>query len=171
MVRTSEGFVVKGLAQPGRDATFESSQMPTGHHDGRDIYYVFGRNPARPDGDEYPVLDLVICHGDFLNADHGDRPRNTRWTPLGGAGGTMFRARRTYVVPTSFRLIDGAAHGQTLVLPADIDPGDGLVAVGDLVREEGRELIVGYALDLDTNALTPTKVANPRAGEKHAFRA
>jgi len=31
---------------------------------------VFGRYPAEPDGNSYPVFDLVICHGDFLNADH-----------------------------------------------------------------------------------------------------
>ncbi|MDQ3345019.1 MAG: hypothetical protein M3473_01780 [Chloroflexota bacterium] len=68
MVRETEGYELKGLAYPGRDATFDSnSQIPTGLHNGRTIYYVFGRYPKQPDGNEYPVLDLVICHGDFLN--------------------------------------------------------------------------------------------------------
>lgn len=172
MVTTTEGFELKGLAYPGRDVTFDSnSQMPTGYHNGRTIYYTFGRYPAKPDGDEYPVLDLVICHGDFLNADHDYSHKNKSVKRFGSYGDIMIRDRKMYVVPTPFRLITGAAHRQTLVLPADVDPGGGFVAVGDLVREEARELIVGYAFDLRTNALTPTTVANPRAGVQHAFRA
>ena len=62
LVKTTEGYEVKGLAYPGRDASFDSnSQVPTGHHNGRDIYYVFGRYPKNPDGDSYPVLDLELC--------------------------------------------------------------------------------------------------------------
>ena len=72
MVATTDGYELKGLAYPGRDASFDSnSQVPTGSHNGRAIYYVFGRYPKQPDGDAYPVLDLVICHGDFLNAEIG----------------------------------------------------------------------------------------------------
>jgi hypothetical protein len=172
MVGTTDGFELKGLAYPGRDATFDSnSQMPTGRHNGRDIYYAFGRYPAKPDGDEYPVVDLVICHGDFLNADHDYAHKNKSVKRFGSYGDIMIRDRKMYVVPTPFRLIDGAAHRQTLVLPADVDPGEALVAVGDLVREEARELMVGYAFDLRTNALTPTAIPNPRVGQKHAFRA
>jgi hypothetical protein len=60
MVQVTHGFELKGLAYPGRDATFDSnSQVPTGHHNGRDIYYVFGRYPKEPDGNSYPVLDLL----------------------------------------------------------------------------------------------------------------
>ena len=71
MVAATDGYEVKGLAYPGRDASFDSnSQVPTGSHNGRTIYYVFGRYPKHPDGDSYPVLDLVLCHGDLLNADH-----------------------------------------------------------------------------------------------------
>jgi hypothetical protein len=70
IVQETDGYEVKGLAYPGRDATFDSnSQVPTGFHNGRSVYYVFGRYPKRPDGDHFPVLDLVICHGSFLNAD------------------------------------------------------------------------------------------------------
>jgi hypothetical protein len=172
MVSTPEGFELKGLAYPGRDATFDSnSQMPTGHHNGRDIYYVFGRYPANPDGDEYPIVDLVICHGDFLNADHDYTHKNKSVKRFGSYGDIMIRDRKMYVVPTPFRLIDGAAHRHTLVLPASVDPDDGLVSVGVLMREEARELIVGYTFDLRTNSLLPETIANPRAGEQHPFRA
>ena len=50
-----EGYELKGLAYPGRDASFDSnSQVPTGLHNGRTIYYVFGRYPKIPDGDTIP---------------------------------------------------------------------------------------------------------------------
>ena len=71
LVEIPEGDEVKGLAYPGREATYDSnSQVPSGFHNGRTIFYVFGRYPKDPEGDEYPVIDLVLCHGDFLNADH-----------------------------------------------------------------------------------------------------
>ncbi|MGA2621944.1 MAG: hypothetical protein ABSF26_30445 [Thermoguttaceae bacterium] len=71
LVAATEGYEIKGLAYPGRDANFDSnSQAPSGFHNGRTIHYVFGRYPKKPDGNTYPVLDLVVCHGDFLNADH-----------------------------------------------------------------------------------------------------
>ena len=64
MVNFAEGYEVKGLAYPGRAANYDAnSQVPSGHHNGRTIFYIFGRYPAKPDGDTYPVLDLVVCHG------------------------------------------------------------------------------------------------------------
>jgi len=61
MVSTTEGYELKGLAYPGRVASYDSnSQVPTGFHNGRSIYYVFGRYPKKPDGNEYPVVDLVL---------------------------------------------------------------------------------------------------------------
>jgi hypothetical protein len=46
IVAFQDGYEIKGLAYPGRDATFDSnSQVPTGFHNGRTIYYVFGRYP------------------------------------------------------------------------------------------------------------------------------
>jgi hypothetical protein len=55
MVATTDGFELKGLAYPGRDASFDSnSQAPSGFHNGRTIYYVFGRYPKKPDGNTYP---------------------------------------------------------------------------------------------------------------------
>ncbi len=39
MVRFTAGYELKGLAYPGRDASFDSnSQVPTGFHNGRTIY-------------------------------------------------------------------------------------------------------------------------------------
>jgi hypothetical protein len=172
MVQFTDGYELKGLAYPGRDATYDSnSQVPTGFHNGRHIYYVFGRYPKEPDGNSYPVLDLVICHGDFMNADHEYVHKNRNVKGFGSYGDIMIRDRKMYVVPTPFRLIDGAAHNHTLVLPADIEPGDGFFQVGELVRREAAELIVGYSFDLRTNAIIPEKVANPGAGTQHRFRA
>jgi hypothetical protein len=68
LVESTEGYEIKGLAYPGREADYDSnSQVPCGHHNGREVYYVFGRYPSRPDGNAYPVIDLVLCHGSFLN--------------------------------------------------------------------------------------------------------
>lgn len=78
LVEIAEGYEIKGLAWPGRERDYDSnSQVPTGYHNGRQIFYVFGRYPADissyPILDEgarqYPVVDLVMCDGDFLNAD------------------------------------------------------------------------------------------------------
>ena len=42
IVETTEGYELKGLAYPGRDASFDSnSQVPAGFHNGRTIYHVF----------------------------------------------------------------------------------------------------------------------------------
>ena len=91
MVNVTEGFEIKGLAYPGRETNFDSnSQVPTGYHNGRSIYYVFGRYPASPDGDEYPLTDLVLCHGDFLNADHDYSHKNKSVRGFGSYGGGVF---------------------------------------------------------------------------------
>jgi hypothetical protein len=172
MVRTPEGFELKGLAYPGRDATFDSnSQVPTGLHNGRTIYYAFGRYPKQPDGNTYPLLDLVVCHGDFLNADHNYVHKNLSVRAFGSYGDIMIRDRKMYVVPTPFRLIEGAAHHQTLVLPADDEPGPDFVEVGQLTRVEVEDLIVGYTFDLRASMLDSQPAPNPTAGREHAFRA
>lgn len=63
LVHSAEGFEIKGLKFPGRVASYDSnSQLPTGQHNGREIFYVFGRYPANPlRENEYPVHDLLIC--------------------------------------------------------------------------------------------------------------
>jgi len=172
MVAATDGYEVKGLAYPGRDASFHSnSQAPSGFHNGRTIYYVFGRYPKNPDGNAYPVLDLVICHGDFLNADHEYVHENKSVKGFGSYGDILIRDRKMYVVPTPFRLVDGAAHQQTLILPAEAVVAKGFLQVGELRRREAAELIVGYSFDLQSNEIVPKKVSNPGAGREHAFRA
>ena len=171
MVAHPDGFEVKGLAYPGREASFDSnSQLPTGHHNGRTIYYVFGRYPKQPDGDTYPVLDLVICHGDFLNADREPHRRNKSVRGFGSYGDILIRARRMYVVPTPFNLAEGLAHRQTLILPSEMTAA-GLVNVGELRRRECAELVVGYTYDRPTDDLSPRLIDNPTAGEEHCFTA
>jgi hypothetical protein len=77
------------------------------------VEYAFGRYPADPDGDTYPVLDLVICHGDFLNADHEYVHKNRSIKGFGSYGDIMIRDRKMYVAPTPFGLVTGVAHTQT----------------------------------------------------------
>lgn len=172
MVKFQEGYEIKGLAYPGRDATFDSnSQVPTGSHNGRDIYYVFGRYPKTPDGPKYPVLDLVVCHGDFLNADHDYVHKNKSVRGFGSYGDVMIRDRKMYVVPTPFHLVAGSAHQNTLILPAGASPGGDFIHVGDLTRVQADQIVVGYAFDLRANELQPETIKNPKAGKRHAFRA
>ncbi|MGH2587877.1 MAG: hypothetical protein ACRDJE_23400 [Dehalococcoidia bacterium] len=172
MVSTTEGYELKGLAYPGRDANFDSnSQAPSGFHNGRTIYYVFGRYPKTPDGNTYPVLDLVICHGSFLNADHEYVHKNKSVKGFGSYGDIFIRDRKMYVVPTPFRLLEGVAHHQTLILPAEVEVGSGLRQVGELRRREAADLIVGYSFDLRANEIQQVKIPNPGANREHAFRA
>lgn len=172
IVNTPEGYEVKGLAYPGRWLNYDSnSQVPTGLHNGRTIYYVFGRYPKKPDGNTYPVLDLVVCHGDFLNADHEYVHENKSIRGFGSYGDIMIRDRKMYVAPTPYGLLEGAAHHQTLIIPEDIDIPTGFKEVGLLVRQEVDELVVKYAFDLRDNELSIEKIPNPTAGQTHTFRA
>jgi hypothetical protein len=108
LVASAVGFEVKGLAYPGREANYDcNSQVPSGSHNGRTIFYIFGRYPSEPDGDSYPELDLVICHGDFLNADHNYVHKNKSVKGFGSYGDIMIRDRKMYVAPTPFGLASG----------------------------------------------------------------
>ena len=172
IVQSTEGYGIKGLGYPGRDSTYDSnSQVPTGLHNGRTIYYVFGRYPKSPDGDSYPVLDLVICHGDFLNVDHTYVHKNKSVKGFGSFGDILIRDRKMYVVPTPFKLIDGAAHNRTLILPAAVNPGANYILVGELCRQETEELVISYSFNLQSNEINAEKIPNPGAGRKHLFRA
>jgi hypothetical protein len=172
MVEITEGYEVKGLAYPGREMNYDcNSQVPTGSHNGRTIFYVFGRYPAEPDGNTYPVLDLVICHGDFLNADHEYVHKNRSIKGFGSYGDIMIRGRKMYVAPTPFGLVTGVAHAQTLILPSEIHVGKGFREVGRVVRKETERLIVAYTFDLRRNTLVPKTIPNPDAGREHEFSA
>ena len=172
-VKFTEGYEVKGLKWPGRDSTYDSnSQVPTGYHNGREIFYVFGRYPAdlapyrkqRNGRRQYPVVDLVICHGNFLNADHGYVHKNKSVKGFGTYGDIMIRDRKMYVAPTPFALTDGTTGLKTLIVPESIEPDTHFQDVGRLTRVEAPTLVVGYTFDLRTNELNAERIPNPDAG-------
>ncbi len=171
LVEDAEGYEIKGLAWPGREKDYDAnSQVPSGVHNGRTIFYVFGRYPAEQAGqEEYPVVDLVICHGDFLNADHNYVHKNKSIKGFGSYGDIMIRDRKMYVAPTPFALTRGTTGLQTLILPDSFRTEDRFEAVGNLVRTECDNLVVGYKFDLRTNILEPETVENPSAGQEHSF--
>lgn len=172
LVRHAEGYELKGLAYPGREADYDcNSQVPRGEHNGRRVFYVFGRYPARPDGNSYPVLDLVICHGSFLNADNSYEHENKSFRGFGSYGDIMVRDRKMYVAPTPFALAEGTAHHRTLILPAGTDVDGELVEISTLTRREADRITVAYTFDLRTNQLDTSLVANPTADREHVFKA
>ncbi len=178
LVNSPEGFEAKGLAYPGRERDYDcNSQIPSGLHNGREIFYVFGRYPVdlvpyEVNGNgkkEYPVIDLVICHGDFLNADRDYVHKNKSVRGFGSYGDIMIRDRKMYVAPTPFVLTEGTTGLMTLILPEGFDIDERFQEVGRLVRVESAELVVGYRFDLRTNALTAEKIPNPGVGVQHRF--
>ena len=171
MVRYTEGYELKGLAYPGRDASYDcNSQIPCGEHNGRQVFYVFGRYPKSPDGDRYPVLDLVICHGSFLNADNDYVHENKSFRSFGSYGDIMVRDRKMYVAPTPFALAEGTAHHRTLILPAAMEVEDGLRQVSTLTRREVEKVVGAYTFDMRSNELDTALVRNPNAGREHVFK-
>ncbi len=175
LVEYAEGYEIKALAWPGRDATYDAnSQVPSGLHNGRTVFYVFGRYPKTGGTEvenEYPVVDLVICHGDFLNAEHEYRLQNKSVKGFGSYGDIMIRDRKMYVVPTPFAIATGLNGMRTLILPQDYSVPEGFAKVGDLVRRESAQLVVAYEFDLTTNEIRARKAANPNAGREHHFMA
>lgn len=180
MVHSADGFEVKGLAWPGRERDYDcNSQVPSGLHNGRQVFYVFGRYPAdlsqystQVGGRRcYPMIDLVICHGDFLNADREYFHKNKSIKGFGSYGDLMIRDRKMYVAPTPFALTDGTTGLMTLILPESMDVDDRFQQVGQLIRVETESLVVGYTFDLRTNELSAEKISNPTAGTSHRFRA
>lgn len=178
LVRHTEGYEIKGLAWPGREKDYDSnSQVPTGYHNGRQIFYVFGRYPAdltqysdQGSGQrQYPVVDLVICHGDFLNADHNYIHKNKNVKGFGTYGDIMIRDRKMYVAPTPFALTEGTTGLMTLILPESMGTDPRFQAVGKLARVESKTLVVGYNFELRTNELTAQRLSNPSAGTQHKF--
>ena len=180
LVEYTEGYEIKGLAWPGREKDYDSnSQVPTGYHNGRQIFYVFGRYPAdltqfADEGNgrrQYPVVDLVVCHGDFLNADHNYVHKNKNVKGFGTYGDIMIRDRKMYVAPTPFALTEGTTGLMTLILPDGMGTDPRFQEVGRLTRVEADTLVVGYNFDLRTNELKAERVPNPSAGTQHRFAA
>ena len=178
LVEHTEGYEIKGLAWPGRERDYDSnSQVPTGYHNGRQIFYVFGRYPADLSGyadqdsgrKQYPVVDLVVCHGDFLNADYNYIHKNKSVKGFGTYGDIMIRDRKMYVAPTPFALTEGTMGLMTLILPEYFGTDDRYQVVGNLTRVEAETLVVGYNFDLRTNELRAKRVLNPKAGTQHRF--
>ena len=172
LVEFTEGYELKGLAYPGREADYDcNSQTPRGEHNGRQVYYVFGRYPVEPDGNRYPVLDLVLCHGSFLNADNTYVHKNKSFRGFGSYGDILVRDRKMYVAPTPFALTDGTAHRRTIILPESEAVDANMTEVGTLVRTEVESVVTAYQFDLKTNELQTTLVPNPNAGTQHIFKA
>jgi hypothetical protein len=172
LVHYPEGYEVKGLAWPGREANYDSnSRVPTGLHNQRAVYYVFGRYPPGTGELEYPVVDLVICHGDFLNADHTYVHENRSFRGFGSYGDLLVRDRKMYVAPTPFALTTGTTGQATLIAPAELNVDDRLIQAGELTRTETDTVIVSYSFDLLANTLTPAHAPNPDAGKQHRFTA
>ena len=137
---------------------------------------MFGRYPAdltpyanTDGGRKYPVVDLVICHGDFLNADHEYVHRNKSFRGFGTYGDIMVRDRKMYVAPTPFALTDGTTGVMTLIVPDGTVAPDGFRDVGRLLRTEAADLVVAYRFDLRSNELSTERMPNPNAGRKHRF--
>jgi hypothetical protein len=172
LVKFPDGFEVKGLQWPGREADYDSnSRVPTGLHNNRTVYYVFGRYPVASDDTEYPVVDLVLCHGDFLNANHDYVHENKSFRGFGSYGDLLVRDRKMYVAPTPFALTNGTTGQATLITPTDLSGDLRLEKVGHLVRVEADQIVVGYSFDLSDNTLTPDMAPNPSAGTRHEFGA
>lgn len=178
IVEVAEGYEIKGLACPGRERDYDAnSQVPSGYHNGRQIFYVFGRYPADlsqyPDhGDgrrQYPVIDLVLCHGDFLNADHNYLHKNRSVKGFGTYGDIMIRDRKMYVAPTPFALTEGTTGLITLIVPESVSASPRFKEVGRLTRVEAETLVIGYTFDLRTNKIKAETVPNPKAGTEHKF--
>jgi hypothetical protein len=178
LVEFTEGYEIKGLAYPGRERNFDAnSNLPTGFHNGRQIFYIFGRYPSNNneyrtmDKYEYPVIDLVICHGDFLNAQHDYVHKNQHVSGFGSYGDIMIRDRKMYVVPTPFALTVGTTGLCTLIVPEDYPATEEFICVGDFTRIETDKIVTGYSFNLQDNTIEAKRSNNPQTLKKHNFKA
>jgi hypothetical protein len=166
------GYEVKGLAYPGREADFDcNSQLPLAEHEGRTVYYIFGRYPAAKE-QEFPVHDLVLCSASFLNAETENTNTNQSFRGAGSYGDILIRDRRMYVCATPYALASGTAGQATLIVEQPIhNLPNALEFVGQLQRVEAAEIVTGYTFDLRENTLSSEKGPNPNAGRSHTFSA
>lgn len=169
IIQNPEGYEIKGLEYPGRYKDYDSnSQVPRGYHNGITVFYVFGRYPKNADS-QYPVHDLVICHGDFLNADRNYIHKNKSFRGFGSYGDILIRDRKMYVAPTPFGLLNGVESQVTMILPADYPVDNRLIPIGEFSRVEVEQMVVGYSFDMQSNTIQPQFFANPSAGRLHDF--
>lgn len=158
------------MGWPGRENDYDcNSQVPTGLHNNRIIYYVFGRYPSKNQGEQYPVLDLVICHGDFLNCDHYYIHKNKSLSGFGSYGDLKIRDRKMYIAPTPYGLVTGLEQEVTLILPKNYPQDSRLQVVGHLTRFETDRVISSYSFDLTNNQLIPHYRHNLSAGQSQNF--
>ena len=83
----------------------------------------------------------------------------------------MIRDRKMYVAPTPFAVAKGLTGTRTLLISSSWEPPKGFKKVGDIVRVEAANLVVGYEFDLKTNSIAGKTVPNPEAGREHCFTA
>lgn len=190
--KSGEGFEVKGLEvnpdpappdrRPKRIATFDANSCPpsglhvspSGLHVDLSIWYVFGRYYSPDDAKvigHRGVLDLVLCHGSFLDARVDYEHHNTSFGGFGSYGDLRVRDRKMYIAPTPYALLEGTIGACTLVTPADYPNPDGLVVVGEFGRREVAKRVAKYSFDMQLNALATQETRNPTAGTEHWFRA
>jgi hypothetical protein len=169
-----EAYEVKGITQRSREGDFDcNSALPSGTHEGSDVYYAFGRYQNVRQGGESPlVLDIAIVHGSFLNAGGDYVADNKSMRVVGSYGDVLLRDRKMYVAYTPYRLLANTKDRCTLVTPADWpNPPTDIREVGAFTRVEADEILIGYEADLRENTLTGKFEPNPNARRPHAFRA
>ncbi|WP_044198130.1 hypothetical protein [Oscillatoria acuminata] len=76
-----------------------------------------------------------------------------------------------YIAPTPYGIITGTEQQITLILPDQQEQDPRLEVVGELVRVEAEQQVIGYSFDLKSNMLTPTKQKNPSSGTVYRFLA
>ena len=119
----------------------------------------------------YPVMDLVIVHGDFFSADREYVHENKSISGFGSYGDSFIRDRKMYVVPTPTAMLNGVIDKKTLIVPCDYIAPKDFECVGELNRIQADETVCGYKFDLKTNVLTVKKEPNSSAGVIHEFKA
>lgn len=170
LAREPLGFEVKVVKEKSRIWDFDAnSHLPSGRYGGIAVYYVFFR--YSDEGSHYAILDLVICHGDFINPVHDYVHVNDNIPSFGGYGDIMIRDRKMYVAPTPIALAPGLLGNLTLIGPDGWQVPADLVKVGTLERTETDMIPTRYSFDLDDPRLIIEKRPHSGAGQTHRFAA
>ena len=115
------------------------------------------------------MIDLIICHGEFLNSDHDYIHKNKSFQGFGSYGDLKIRDRKMYIAPTPYGLLSGVDRQVTLILPQDYPQDARLQVVGNLTRIEAEQKVIGYSFNLNTNEIIPQYQKNPSSGKTHSF--